>query len=189
MSELEHYIKGYFGIERVDVSEITSLFKEEKSEKNSFFCKSNSACNKLAFVKSGAFRISALTEKKEVTQWISTAGEFITDLSSLLFQTNSRWDIQALTDSSIYVITSDDYNKLAQHEPEWPKLEKLFLAKCFITLENRTFSLLSMSAEERYHHFCETKEQLFNEIPHHYIASMLGMTPETLSRIRAKLIP
>lgn len=88
MSELENYIRGYFGLEKVDVSEISNLFKEKVVPKDGFFCKENERCNKLAFVKSGAFRISALTEKKEVTQWISTSGEFITDISSLLFQTN-----------------------------------------------------------------------------------------------------
>ena len=184
MSDLENYVRSYFGIEQIDISGILSLFKEQTVKKNEFFTQTDKQCTKLAFVQSGAFRISALTKEKDITQWISTKGEFICDLSSLLFNTPSRWNIQALTDSKIFLINSEDYLNLSKYEPNWPELEKLFLAKCFITLENRVFSLLSMSAEERYTYFLESKKELFNLIPHHYIASMLGMSPETLSRVR-----
>lgn len=70
--------------------------------------------------------------------------------------------------------------------PSWHELEKLFIAKCFTILENRIFSHLSMTAEERYNNFSEHNKELFNQVPLQYIASMLGMTPETFSRIRKK---
>jgi CRP-like cAMP-binding protein len=65
-------------------------------------------------------------------------------------------------------------------------LEKLFIARCFIMLEDRIFTHLSMTAEERYNFFFENNKELFNQVPLQYIASMLGMTPETFSRIRKK---
>jgi CRP-like cAMP-binding protein len=65
-------------------------------------------------------------------------------------------------------------------------LEKLFIAKCFAILEDRIFSHLSMTAEERYHFFFGNNKVLFNQVPLQYIASMLGMTPETFSRIRKR---
>ena len=72
--------------------------------------------------------------------------------------------------------------------PIWNELEKKFLVNCFTTLEDRIFSHLSMTAEERYHFFFSQNKELFNLVPLQYIASMLGMTPETFSRIRKKHI-
>jgi hypothetical protein len=71
--------------------------------------------------------------------------------------------------------------------PEWHRLEKLFIAKCFTMLEDRIFRHLSMSAEERYQFFFHHDKELLNQVPLQYIASMLGMTPETFSRIRKTL--
>jgi hypothetical protein len=67
-------------------------------------------------------------------------------------------------------------------------LEKQFIAKCFLVLEDRVFSFLSLSSEERYNLLFESKKELFNQVPLNYIASMLGMTPETLSRIRKRQV-
>jgi len=66
-------------------------------------------------------------------------------------------------------------------------LEKLFIAKCFITLETRVFHQLSMSAEQRVLNLFEINPEIFLRVPLQYIASMLGMTPETMSRIRKKM--
>jgi len=133
-------------------------------------------------------RIYVKDQNKEVTQWISTAGYFVTDLSSLVFQNPARWTIQALSDVELYTISRNDYNCIGKLIPDWHQLEKLFIAKCFTMLEDRIFSHLSMSAEERYAFFFEHNKELFNQVPLQYIASMLGMTPETFSRIRKKTI-
>ncbi len=70
--------------------------------------------------------------------------------------------------------------------PKWHELEKMFLVRCFTIMEDRIFSHLSMSAEERYQFFFQHNQELFNQVPQQYLASMLGMTPETFSRIRKK---
>lgn len=134
-------------------------------------------------------RIFAATEEKEVTQWISTKGYFTIDLSSFVFDTPSRWSIQALVDTELYSITKEDYKKIGDVVPKWRELEKLFLVRCFTILEDRIFSHLSMTAEERYNLFFAYNRELLNQVPLQYIASMLGMTPETFSRIRKSNLP
>jgi CRP-like cAMP-binding protein len=125
---------------------------------------------------------------KEVTKWISTKGYFVVDLSSFIFRLPARWNIQALTDCEIYVIDYKDYQKIGQFVPRWSELEKLFIAKCFVILEDRIISHLSMSAKDRYIQLFNFNKDLFNQVPLQYLASMLGMTPETLSRMRKKVI-
>lgn len=187
MSELEESIKLHFGIIKPDELEvIISLFEHEIIKKGDFLLTTGKRCEKLSFIQSGFLRIFVETEKKDVTQWISTKGYFITDLSSFIFENPARWTIQALTDTEIYTIKKSNYKKIQDLIPKWSELEKIFIVHCFTTLENRIFSHLSMTAEERYNFFFAHNRELFNQVPLQYIASMLGMTPETFSRIRNK---
>ncbi|MFN8349259.1 MAG: Crp/Fnr family transcriptional regulator [Spirosomataceae bacterium] len=188
MTDLEKYIQSYFGISQEDLVTVGALFKHQTLKKGDFFLKTGHVCNKLSFIQSGLLRVYVQTPDKEVTQWISTQGYFIADLASLIFNTPARWTIQALTDAEIYTINSQDYNRIGKLIPKWHELEKLFIARCFTILEDRIFTHLSMTAEERYQFFFERNKELFNQVPLQYIASMLGMTPETFSRIRKKSI-
>ncbi len=188
MTELEQSIKSYFGvIQQEDLQKIISLFNQENILKGDYFIKSGSYNAKLSFIKSGYLRIFESTVDKEVTQWISSKGYFITDLNCLLFGQPARRNVQALTDVDLYTINSEDYQQIGNLVPKWHELEKLFIGKCFTIMEDRIFNHLSLSAEERYEYFFKSNRDLFNQVPLQYIASMLGMTPETFSRIRKKL--
>ena len=187
MTELEQYISSYFEIIQPEkLNSISALFKLSYIKKGDYILKSGKFCNTLGFVQSGLLRIYVATEDKEITQWISTKGYFLTDLASFIFEKPARWTIQALSDAELYTITREDYKKIGSLLPEWNEVEKLFIVRCFTMLEDRIFSHLSMSAEERYNLFFENNKELFNQVPLQYIASMLGMTPETFSRIRKK---
>lgn len=186
MSELTHYISKYFGVTAEDVTIISQLFKQTSLNKGAFFLKKEQFCNRLSFVKSGYLRIYAPHQDKEITQWISSPGYFVTELASFLFQQRSRFNIQAISDCELYSISSDDYQKLPDYIENWTKIEKQFMASCFIILEDRVFQHLSLSAEQRYQKLFEQDKTLFQQIPLQYLASMLGMSAETFSRIRAK---
>lgn len=188
MKALEQYIKTYFGISREDMATVSSLFVESELKSGDFFVKQQQYCEKLSFVKSGYLRVFAHHEDKEVTQWIATQGYFITDLYSFVFQQRARWNIQALSDCTLYTIDKKNYERLKTLVDNWLTIEKQFISSCFLTLEDRVFSFLSLNAEERYDKLFEQNQEIFNQVPLQYLASMLGMTPETLSRIRRKKI-
>lgn len=188
MTELQTYITSYFGVTSENMDKITSLFSETELKKGEYFTKTSQYCQKLSFVRSGFIRVYANVNDKEVTQWISSKGQFITDLNSLSFKQRARWNIQALTDCQLYTINKENYALLNKIVPNWPEMEKQFITACFIQLEDRVFRHLSLSAEERYDQLFENNKELFNQVPLQYLASMLGMTPETFSRIRNKKV-
>jgi CRP/FNR family transcriptional regulator, anaerobic regulatory protein len=189
MTSLEKYISSYFGVmQQQDIDLVVSFFKNTSLKKGEFHTKTGGYCDKLCFIQKGLIRIYTAKGNADITQWISTQGYFVTDLESFIFETPARWNIQAFTDCTLYTINRSDYNKLGTLLPQWNQLEKLFIARCFVTLENRVFDHLSMTAEERYQRFFQENKELFTQVPLQYIASMLGMKPETLSRVRKKAL-
>ncbi len=113
---------------------------------------------------------------------------FITEILGFFFSQPNRWTIQALTNVELLTISKENYIKLCKEFPKWNEIEKRFIAKCFAMLEDRVFSHLSMSAEERYDLFFQQNRELFNKVPLQYIASIIGMSPETFSRIRKRKV-
>jgi CRP-like cAMP-binding protein len=188
MSELAHYIQYFFGVEADEAAKIQAFFRPVELKKGDYFLEIGKRSDKLAFVQCGILREFLDMNDKEVTKWISTQGYFVVDLDSFVFHRPSRWNIQALTDCELYVLSLADYEKLGAQIPRWNELEKLFITKCFTMLEDRVLQHLSMSAEERYQQLFHFNKELFNLVPLNFIASMLGMTPETLSRLRRKRI-
>ncbi|WP_291722226.1 Crp/Fnr family transcriptional regulator [Bernardetia sp.] len=185
--ELQTYISSYFGINQAQsLEKVSDLFEKVELRKGDFFLRENQHCNTLCFIKNGLLRIYALKDDREVTQWISTKGYFVTDISFFKLEGKSRWNIQALVNTDIYLITKRKYKMIETIEPKWFEFEKMFIVKCFEILENRVYSHLSMSAEERYNAYFKMNQEVFNQVPLQYIASLLGMSPETLSRIRRK---
>ena len=186
MSELENYIQKYFGAHEDELADISSFFTSTVLEKNGFFLRKGRRSARLGFLQSGIIREFIDVEGKEVTKWISTPGYFIVDLSSFMFQLPARWNLQALTDCELYIVELEDYRKIGNTVPRWAELEKLFISRCFAILEERIISHLSMTAEQRYNQLFSFNKEIFNQVPLQYLASMLGMTPETFSRIRRK---
>lgn len=186
-ADLKDHIKLFFGLGERELEKISTFFKPKSIVKGEYFLKTGQYADKLAFVKSGILREFIYCNDKEVTKWIATRGGFVVDLQSFVFNQSARWNIQALTDCELLVLEATDYNRLLEVIPNWPQIEKTFIAKCFVIMEERIVQHLSLSAEERYEKVFEYNSELFNQVPLKYLASMLGMTPETFSRIRNKL--
>jgi CRP/FNR family transcriptional regulator, anaerobic regulatory protein len=188
-SALENSIKTFVSMSEADVKQITEFFKPVNLKKGDYFIRSGRYCDVLGFIQAGYIRVFIDSPDREVTQWVSSPGYFITDLSSFISQAVGRWNMQALTDCSLLSITKTQYEILGKQISAWNDLDRQFIVKCFTMMEDRIFNHLYMSSEERFQHLMKTQSELFNIVPLHYLASMLGMTPETLSRLRKKQIP
>ena len=188
MDNLNEFLKQYFYIEDKDIGTVASLFQIEHLSKNEVYLQQDKVCRKFSFIQSGALRIYSSVNGKEITQWISSRNSFITELASFTFETKSRWNIVSLTATIIYTISKEDYAQLSTLCKNWYVIEKKFIVHCFTAMEDRIFHHLSQTAQERYDSFFSDNKEIFNQLPLSYIASMLGMSPETLSRIRSNKI-
>ncbi|WGD35961.1 cyclic nucleotide-binding domain-containing protein [Olleya sp. YS] len=168
------------------ISKVEKYFIKEQITKNDYLCKFSKQCNRISIISNGYLRFYSLSEDKEITHWIFGKNQLITDVGSFYLNQPAKWNIQALCSTNVYSITSEGYSKLKAEVPEWATYENLFLIKLMSALENRIYALISMSTEQRYKYLFESDREIFNQIPLQYIASMLGMSAETLSRIRSK---
>lgn len=187
MITLTEAIADYFNPAPKELRLLEAQFKPLQLARGAFYLKAGQYGPKLGFVREGYLRIYQYHEGQEVTQWVSGPGYFVTELHSLLFDQPCRWHIEAITDCTIDSIAGEAYRALPGLLPNWSHIEKLFLAKCFAMMEDRIFTFLSMTAEERYQALQKQMPALFLHVPLHYLASMLGMSPETMSRVRKRL--
>lgn len=188
MSPLKKAIVETFSFTEEEFERIEGFFQPKEIQKGDFFLKEGQYVRQMGFVEEGILREYLYVNDKEVTKWFSSSGYFAVDLSGFLFEQPSKVNYQAVQDTKILSLSRADYKQISSKVARWDQLEKLFLAKCFTILENRVVAHLALSAEERYNQLFRFNPQLFNEVPLKQIASMLGMSAETLSRIRKKQV-
>ena len=168
------------------LEDIVNRFCNMHINAGEFLIEPGRVCKKMAFISSGVLRMYNVAEGKEVTLWIGTENRFITDIRSFVQQTPARWYIEAVTDCELAVISREDHFKLLEDHPEWLEFDNRLLTSAYSIIEHRLYSHLYMTAAERYRELMAQEPGLFNHVPLKMIASMLGIAPETLSRLRAK---
>lgn len=181
-------IQSHFNTSQEISSRLLDYFKAETLEKGEMHTSIGQNHCKLSFVLSGYLRVYRQDLKHEVTQWVSSPSEIICDLNAILFDAPARWNIEALTPIELLSLSQSDYFKMQQTIKEWPAIEKAFMAKCFISIEERVYQLISQPAADRYQFLVENRPDLIQHIPQQYLASMIGMSAETFSRMRKKSV-
>ena len=184
MHQLKECIATHIQIKAETLNTIVSAFEAFSISKGSFLLESGKLANQLIFIASGYVRMYDISDGKEITLWIGSKGKFITSVSSFVFKTTNYWNIQAITDCEIYAISRENHFSLCQQQPKWLEFDNLLLANSFALLEQKMFSHLHTTAKQRFEKLLQEEPALFNHVPLQYIASMLGITPESLSRLR-----
>lgn len=142
-------------------------------------------CDMFYFVLKGAARTYHRKGDKEHTQWFEFDRFVAISLSSFIAQQPSRESIELIEDSSLIAISRDNLHRLYKTYPRTNVIGRLQVEEVFVELEKRTQSLQQLSAKERYEELIAKSPMLLQRVPLKYIASYLGITQETLSRIRA----
>lgn len=184
MKKLRDCITNQISIDKDSLDAIVSVFEPVKIAKGDFFLKAGKYCKQMVFIASGYMRMYDIVDGKEITFWIGSEGNFITSLSSFIFETENLWNIQAITNCEVYIISREDHFKLTATQPKWLAFDNKLLAYSFALLEKKMLSQLHTTAKQRFDSLLKEEPALFKYVPLRYIASMLGITPESLSRLR-----
>jgi CRP-like cAMP-binding protein len=164
------------------------FFKHLKLVKGDFLSREGEICTKLAIVKSGILRSFYLKDTEQLTTYFNIEGTIATALRSYLKEVPAYENIQSLTDVELIYIEKKDMNILFEEVPAWNRIVRIVMEFLYVKMEERSISLQYNSASERYLSFLVDFPNVANRIPLQYIASFLGITPETLSRIRKSIL-
>lgn len=173
------------------ISKIQQLFLDngvvEKYKKNSFFIHQGQFQKKVGFISKGGFRYLRYTPLgKEQIVGYSFENDFVTSYAAFQRQTISVASAQAIKDSVVYILTYDDVNAFFRYED--PENIRAQIAEAFLSdIYGRMLSLYCDTPEERYLQLLQRYPRIINEVSLKEIASIIKVTPETLSRIRKKI--
>ncbi|MDF2438435.1 MAG: putative transcriptional regulator, Crp/Fnr family [Bacteroidota bacterium] len=166
-------------------AELLSITEELNVGRNEPIVEINNRCNDLFFIEKGLVRGFYYEGGKEITNWFAQEGEFATCFYSFIAIKPAFETIEALEDSILIRIPHAGLEKLYLKFPETERVGRIITEAYYIKLEERLLSLQFKNAKERYQNFVLSKPSLLQRASLGQIASYLGITQETLSRIRA----
>ena len=151
-----------------------------------FLLRPGEYCEHYYFIYKGLLRAFIKEDKKEITTWLNPENEITTSIRSMVRRQPSVEYIQALEDSELYALHFNHMEEMYKLFPEMNILARKLLVEYYADSEERAYISRIPSAKKRYSHFIATRPELVNRIPLKYVASYLGITLETLSRLRSK---
>ena len=186
MHNLNHYFSSV-GFSDADVARITSYFKPAKLSKGDHFATEGKVNANLAFINKGAFQYCFNQDGEEITTYVVGQYGFLASLLGVLQQKPSQENIRAITDAELFIIRIQDFNKLKTEVEGFKDFYIALLEYQIICVDESRFALLTQSAEERYQNILKKQPELLQQIPLYFLATILGVTPRHLSRIRSKI--
>jgi len=172
-------------IKSISVLEVTLKVKKLKRLEILHF--TSVVCKNIYFIESGIIRYYQMNDGKEVTGGFFFAGDWYNDLFSFFSNSNTKQTAQALEDSTLLFISKQDLDKLYEELPKTERFGRIIAEQTLIELRKKMDDLTLLNAKDRYLNLIKNSPKIIKKIPQHYIASYLGIKPESLSRIRKNL--
>ncbi|MFI2741757.1 Crp/Fnr family transcriptional regulator [Zhouia sp. PK063] len=166
---------------------ILPLIETKSLKKDELILEHDEVCRSFYFIKSGFARIFYHKNGKEITEWFAPQETFCFSIISFFDETPSNLVIECLEDSEVVYFGKEGLDILVKQNLEIANLLMSMYAASLKLSQIRMDSIQFESAKQRYERLLELQPQILNKVPLHHIASYLGITAETLSRIRTQL--
>jgi CRP-like cAMP-binding protein len=185
-SELKDFINTYVSFPEDELEDIVSKFRSKKIKKNGFLLKQGQICNDLIFVQSGCLRLYYIHEGIEVSVWFALQHSSAIEIYSFISETPTNNYLQAIEETEILYLPKSELNKLYKTHPQMQEMMRKFWEDVILHLLERFTALQRDTAEQRYLDLMN-KPELLQSIPQKYLASFIGVTPTSLSRIKKNI--
>ncbi len=183
MEKLKKYFES-IGFSGAELDQVLGAFTVKTFKKNDFFVEEGKTSRHLGFVESGMFQYFVLKDGIERTTYVSIENTFISSVLSFISESPARESVRALTAGQLSLISRPALKKLAEDLPRFKDFYIGLLEWAVCGIDSSRHDLIVLDAEQRYAKMLREEPHLLQQIPLQHLASMLGITPRHLSRIR-----
>lgn len=182
------HIEGKVSLTAADKDKVSSFFVQKKLRKRQYLLQADEVCKYMAFVSTGLLRTYNVDDNgNEHMSLFGWEGWWLSDFHSFLSGKPSVFNIDAVEDAVVLLISRADYEALTLAVPVMDRYFRILYQNSLVNKERRLMSSITHSAEEKYLELLESNPGIIERIPQNMIASYLGIAAETLSRIKKKL--
>jgi len=185
MEELLAYLNSIHPLSEEAIQYLSLHLKGIELSKKDYLLKAGRICENVYFIKKGLVRCFYVKDDNEVCSWFMKEGDLIFSVKSFYKQVPSDESIQVLEDLTAYYLSYKELQHIYNTYPELNFIRGVLTEKYYLLSEERTYSIRMQRAYERYHYLMDNHTELIQRVPSKYLASYLGISEETLSRIRA----
>ena len=186
-TSLKKFISRFVTLSDAELEEVANKFKSKSIKKNSYLLREGDTCKDFIFVQKGCLRLYYVKDDIEVSVWFAFQHSSAIEIYSFISENPSEYYLQAIEDSEVLYIPKTELKKLYQHQPKMQEMMRNFWEAVLLDLISRFIALEKDSAEKRYLDLLNNSDYL-ETIPQKYLASFIGVTPTSLSRIRKKIL-
>jgi len=177
-----------FQLPEIDWHVVSDYFQPRKVDKNEFFVSSGKVCRELSFIEEGVMRYCFFREDgSDTTCVFMREGDFVGDPESFFSRTPSDKNLQALTNCQLMVITFDRMQQMLREYPQAVRLNAAIDHYVMTKMLDQRTAILNMDAKERYQKFIEDYPDVIQRVSLNHVASFLGITQQSLSRLRKEI--
>lgn len=187
MNRLISTLKSLIRISIDEEAILTGLFQQLTLKSGEYFLEEGKLCRYVGFIEEGLVRYHMNDSGIVKTLYFGKEGEFVSNYQSFLPREASDTSIQAIEDTTLQVITYADLQQLYLKISEGEKLGRLAIENVFVSSLRQLKSFYKDAPAERYQQFLRSYPDLAQRVPQYYIASYVGIKPQSLSRIRKRL--
>jgi CRP/FNR family transcriptional regulator, anaerobic regulatory protein len=187
-----HQIKAYYKklsplLTEKDWEFLQSKMQIQQLKKGELLVKSGAICRQVSFINKGMVRMFYIVDGKEITGGFIAENEYISEYESFLLQKPAIGNIEAIEDSEFINLGYDDVQLLYKTSPAFLEFGRKIAEYLYIMMSQQISKMMLTSPEERYLQLIENNPPYLQRVPQYMIASLIGITPEHLSRIRKKI--
>jgi CRP/FNR family transcriptional regulator, anaerobic regulatory protein len=185
---LIHFIKQIVPFTDEEIHKAEYLFTEHSLKKGEFWVKEGEFKSDILFISKGMLRAYFVKDEVERTFDFAIENQVITATNSYILGVPSTDYIQAVEDTNMCVISKDNLEVLFSQSAKWERLGRLIFQGYTLDQEIRLRSFISETAQERYERLAKEQPELLQRTPQIYLANFLGITPQSLSRLRRNIV-
>ncbi|VAW28256.1 cAMP-binding proteins - catabolite gene activator and regulatory subunit of cAMP-dependent protein kinases [hydrothermal vent metagenome] len=183
-SDLKQFVSQFAHLSQEEWEAVMPFIETRNLKKNEYFVREGEIARYISFTQNGYLRVYYNHDGDEITRDISPLHSFVTALPSYISQTPSYEIIQAITDCELFVIYHDNLEFLYDSYSNWQRVGRRVIEEMFVQTQSRIYAFITQPADVRYKEMMKQFPDIFQHVPLQYIASYLGITSQSLSRLR-----